>query len=552
MRKLLVITGIALLTAASACRSYLDEENLSDVVSDEYYTTAAGYESLVNACYATLRDVFGGDPRMFCGGTDMYVGGRAFQPVGLSEYRNLTPEDDEVEAFYSTIYKSIQLCNTALYYNDKTAEAPTLSSRKGEVEFLRAYYYFLLVQSFGGVAVVNERINEPILEFPRLTVEAVYDTILQEMNDAMALVGETADPGRVNKRVIRHYLAKVYLTRGYEPFAQADDFDKAASFADAAINQQPLSLSFEDLFWPGSEENEEVLFAVQYDPGSILDPKKDGNQQNYFFGPYFGGEGAIYGYPYRSYTFCPTMYVFDLFQPYDARFMGTFMINFYDRYYDFYDRRDDHDKLNIKYYYAPKWAVGDTTAWRQADPAHRSATTIIGYSHDWEASPQTTMDNATPAVRKFDDPRSAFSGGGSSTRDIFLARLGETYLLAAEAYFKKGELGLAADRINAVRLRSALPGHEADMKISAGDVNINLILDERARELVGEYHRWFDLKRTGTLMERTHLYNRDIKAWYDQGIDPFKGTDGKFKILRPIPQSALDLNNADYGQNPGY
>ena len=139
-------------------------------------------------------------------------------------------------------------------------------------------------------------------------------------------------------------------------------------------------------------------------------------------------------------------------------------------------------------------------------------------------------------------PTSGFAAS-SSTRDIILARLGETYLIAAEAYYKTGNNSLAINRINEVRRRAAKPG--ADLSVSS--IDIDLILDERARELSGEYHRWFDLKRTGTLIERCDMYNRDIEASY------FTGVDGKLKILRPIPQSALDLNqNKNFPQNPGY
>ncbi len=552
MKKILIILASSFCLFSLGCNNFLKEEDLAEITSDDYYQTNDGYESLVNSCYSTLRDVYGGAPWVFSAGTDLYVEGRSEQPEGISEYRNLTPQSDEVESFYSTLYKSIQLCNTALYYNDKTEKDSSLTERKGEIEFLRSYYYFLLVQSFGGVSIVENRIDEPILKFKRSSAEEVYAFIIQQMKEALNLVPETNDEGRVNKRVIRFYLAKVFLTRGYQDFAQNDDFAQAASYADKAINNQSLSLSFKKVFWPGNEDNNEIIFAVQYDKGSIVDPKSDGSQQNYFFGPYMGGEGAIYGYPYRSYTLCPTMHLFDLFTKYDSRFKGTFMINYYERYYDFYDENDDLGSLNIKYYYAPKWALNDTTAWRQDDPAHRSNTVILPYSNKWQASPQTKDDNETPAIRKFDDPTAAFSGSGSSTRDIFLARLSEAYLIAAEAYYKDGNLPKATERINAVRERAALPGHVSDMKVSEGQVNIDFILDERARELAGEYHRWFDLKRTGKLVEETKKYNRDIKNWFNQGINPFKGTDGNLKILRPIPQEALDLNDGDFAQNPGY
>ena len=91
------------------------------------------------------------------------------------------------------------------------------------------------------------------------------------------------------------------------------------------------------------------------------------------------------------------------------------------------------------------------------------------------------------------------------------------------------------------------------MAITAANVNIDFILDERAREMVGEYERWFDLKRTGTLVERTRLYNRDIKTnWFDKGINPFAGVGGALKLLRPIPSRAIDLNAGSFAQNPGY
>jgi hypothetical protein len=79
------------------------------------------------------------------------------------------------------------------------------------------------------------------------------------------------------------------------------------------------------------------------------------------------------------------------------------------------------------------------------------------------------------------------------------------------------------------------------------EFNIDYILNERGRELLGEYHRWFDLKRTGTLVARASAHHYKIKA------SNFIGVGGALKILRPIPQLALDLNqNKDFPQNPGY
>lgn len=555
MKKTYIIGVLFAFLFTTSCKDFLDEENRSNIESDAYYATTEGYEKLVNASYSTLRSVYS-EPWLFTAGTDLFVEGRNTQPPGISEYRNLTPDEADVEDFYRAVYKAIQVCNNALYFNDKTAESANLPVRKGEVQFLRAYYYYLLLQQFGGVPIITERFSEPsdAFAFNRNTDQEVYDFIITEMNEALAAVPEAADFGRVTKRAVRHFLAKVHLSKGYETFGSTTDFQTAATLADAAIAGQTLTIPFETVFTPGNERNAEIIFSIQYDATSLSNPLSGGSNQNYWFGPYMGGQGATQGYPYRAYQLVPTMYLFDTFTEDDARFEGTFMIQYYQRYYDYYDKAGERETLPVRYYYAPKWASSpaDIAAWRAVNPALRTNTTVIPYSPVWEANTTTALDNATPAVKKFDDPKAQFSQNGSSTRDMFLARLAETYLIAAEAYFKLGDANTASARINEVRRRAAKPGAEARMQIGAGDVTIDFILDERARELAGEYHRWMDLRRTGTLMDRTKRYNRDIKEWVAQGIDPFAGTNGQFKILRPIPSDAILLNQGEVQQNPGY
>ena len=85
------------------------------------------------------------------------------------------------------------------------------------------------------------------------------------------------------------------------------------------------------------------------------------------------------------------------------------------------------------------------------------------------------------------------------------------------------------------------------MTVKADQLDIDYLLDERAREMAGEYVRWMDLKRTHKLVEYVVKYNED-------GVTEaqMKGTDGKYKILRPIPQDAIDKNQTKIEQNPGY
>jgi hypothetical protein len=120
-------------------------------------------------------------------------------------------------------------------------------------------------------------------------------------------------------------------------------------------------------------------------------------------------------------------------------------------------------------------------------------------------------------------------------------RLGDTYLLRAEARLQQGDTEGAAEDINVIRRRGAVDPQEDDLMIDASMVDLDFLLDERARELVGEGHRWFDLTRTGTLVERVREYN-------PQGgpnIQPHH-------VVRPIPQDQIDRTQGGYPQNDGY
>jgi hypothetical protein len=117
------------------------------------------------------------------------------------------------------------------------------------------------------------------------------------------------------------------------------------------------------------------------------------------------------------------------------------------------------------------------------------------------------------------------------------------YLIAAEAEFKIGKLDSAAYYVNVVRTRAALPGRVANMQVLPAQITLDFLLDERAREFAGEQMRWFDLKRTGKLVERVKAMNPDAANF----IQPFH-------VVRPIPQTQIDaVTNKDvFTQNPGY
>ena len=557
MKKIILILGI-IITTFSSCSDYIEEESLSNVPADATYKTASGFQLLVNSNYASLKGIYGGNPWLFESGTDMYAEGRTPEPAGISQYTLLIPSATNVDDLYISCYQQIQTVNKTVYYSTVTEQTANLNTLVGEALFLRANAYFLLVQTYGGVPIVLDNITAPVLSFKRNTAEEVYAQIIKDLETSLANVGTAAyaTAGKVNKRAVNDLLAKVYLTKGYETFGTPADFTKAAAYADAAIAGQALNVAFDQLFKPGNDLNAETIFSVQYDKASTsTDPTKLGNNQFYYFSSYLGG--AETGAPLRSYNLCPTTYTLSLYEKGDKRWDATFMTEILEGpettngvtktilYYPYY-RSTNPASLKVRHFYEPKWfTLADRAAWNTANAARKSATFVY---HPWGeySADHTLIDNRdcyTIPVKKFDDPdpTTPSSTGPVSTRDIIVSRLGETYLVAAEAYLKAGNPATGLDRLNEVRRRAGVAN------ATAAEFNINYILDERGRELVGEYKRWFDLKRTGTLVERASAYNYKIKA------ANFVGVDGKLKILRPIPQTALDLNqNKDFPQNPGY
>ena len=546
MKKILVIIGI-IVTTLSSCSNFIEEESLSNVPADETYKTASGFELLINSDYARLKAIYGGDPWLFCAGTDMYAEGRTPEPAGLSQYTILIPSSTGVEQLYNSCYQQIQSVNKTMYYSALTEQNSNLSTLVGEARFLRANAYFLLVQTYGGVPIVNDHVTSPILSFTRNTAEEVYTQIITDLEAALASVGTAAyaTNGKVNKRAVNDLLAKVYLTKGYESFGSAADFTKAATYAEAAIAGQKLTIAFDQLFKPGNDLNAETIFSVQYDKNSTsTSPTTLGNNQFYYFSSYLGGSETKGGAPLRSYNLCPTGYALSLYKQGDKRRDATFMTTVYENYYDFFRKPTELATLKIKHFYEPSWfTAADRTA-KQTELSTRwqTGSNVANGYHNWgtysaEYTQTKNIDYVTIPVKKFDDPEltTPSSTGPVSTRDIIVSRLSETYLVAAEAYLKAGDPATGLARLNEVRKRAGV----ADATLAEFD--INYILDERGRELLGEYHRWFDLKRTGTLVARASAHHYKIK------VANFVGVGGALKILRPIPQQALDLNQNKLG-----
>jgi hypothetical protein len=245
MKKIGIILIVTALICTS-CNDYLQEDNRSSITTDEYYTTIDGYETLINACYSSLRELYTdmnadddgqGSITSLQGltmlGTDLFcVAKIADQNDIMDGYFQLTPDHDWIAKVFANSYKSIQLNNLAISWSERTAPFDQLAVRVAEVRFIRAYVYHILLELYGGVSIVTEAFDQPVASFDRDSEADVYAFIISELEAVKDILPALPQvTGRVTQGAAEHLLSLVHLSRGYTTFAAGNDFEKAEEYA---------------------------------------------------------------------------------------------------------------------------------------------------------------------------------------------------------------------------------------------------------------------------------------------------------------------------------
>ena len=539
-----VVLGAVLLAGLAGCMD-LNEDVISGLTPGAYGTEAA-FQALVNASYEPLRS-FWAQERGFTVtefGTDTYTKGADGSYKYINDYTSqLNPTVDYFSNTWDDFYRAINTANSAI------GQAPVVqmdsslkAQRLAEVRFLRALYYFVLVQTYGPLPLQLTATTTPSTEFTRVPVDTVYEQILSDLRYAEANLGYvTKDYGRVTKGAVQHLMAKVYLTRLRDTNAvvdeaakqQAGDFANAADYALRVINsgQYQLLPRFADVFAFNNERNAEVIWSVQY----TMDPLTTGPGNTghlYFLMEYDVLPGMLRdianGRPFKR--FRPTTFLLGLYdRTKDARYDAQFKRVWY---------ANNVTTIPRDLSGALKFQLGDTAVFVSTTDAD----TVLAKTKPYRVyTPKTYSNRIFPSLNKFEDPFRLSVNDTRGSRDYLLFRLAETYLIATEALMRDGRPADGLPYLNAVRRRAAIPGHEAEMERTVDQLTLDEILNERARELAGETMRWFDLVRTHTLLARVKAYNPDAK----NNIQPFH-------VLRPIPQNQIDRTTTPFPQNPGY
>lgn len=569
MKKILysVVLAACCMGTMTSCSDFLDASNKSNVTDKQTFATKEGLNNLVNDAYQHLQNVYAAPlfTSCFSAGTDMYADARNKMNEALNTYETLTPENTDIKNLYTYLYSGIRAANSVSYYA-QTAQVDdkTKGQLVGEARVLAAYEYYLLVNNFGGVPIMKDFLTTADTGYPKSSDADVYAYIISELEDVISknvLQASTATKGggRISQETAKAILAKTYLSAAWDLNKQ-DYFSKAAALADEVIAGRKLTTPFAKL-WKADgsgDDNEEFLWDVEYDLATANNTTSGGTEWSGYYCNYLGGNEDNIKATTSSYV--PTLYALHCFKKGDQRYDATFMKELPDinkgnaagtGYWTWYKNGESLVGKPVTRYYSAWYETdADFEAWKAIDPANRANTYRIPMDsqskeaqnmdgRDMEYYDNQQLVYGSSPCKKFDDSKTAKTEKNTCYRDIHIITLPEMYLVAAEAYLKAGDNPKALARLNEVHQRAGLSA-------LTGTITIDDILDENACENFGNEARWMDLRRTQTLVTRCTKYNHEMGDKAAQYI-------GK-KLLRPIPQAAIDANDqltlAD--QNPGY
>mgnify|MGYP003806120253 CR=1 FL=1 len=491
----------------------------SDLTDAAILNSKAGFDYYINGLIYQFRDEWQVDDgtywKMFtC--TDMYNFVDPEEKPQRADWRiDYTPESSFAEKYWNWAYiKMIPMANNIITFAQKPENESIWNSEEeknaiiAEGKFFRAWTYNILANLFGDAIIIEDGLLEPKYDFSRSPRQEVYELCRRDLEFAAEWLPKAAEPanidrgkeGRVMKAAAQHLLTEVCISLGDYPAAIASATDLIESgryhlmttrFGSA---QNDPGDPFSDLFKEGnfnrSSGNMESILVWQIEENIEGGIGSYGRGNNFVrgFAPFlvnYKDADGVYGWVYE-----PSNPGTDTLGR-GAGFVRPSNYALYEIWQDDWDdMRNSEYNMRRKFYYN--------------NPASRF------YGTQWDPSQISGEKDTSRRVYayslKVEGP--FFQGGegdykGRTTKDVYVIRLAETYLLRAEAYFRNNDPTNAAKDINELRSRAnAKP-------VGAGEVDLDYILDERARELMTEETRTRTLIRMGNLVERVRKYDID-------------------------------------------
>lgn len=524
MKSLKKITSILVLgIMVAGCEDILDTVPTDRVSTEIFWKTEKDAQFAANAVYTHVLQS-ASHYASWDGMTDIGYTNLPQSPESFILQGEFDQLNSRVASDWSSLYAGIRSANAFLGNVDRiTASNPAVIDRlKGEVRTLRAYFYAQLAFLYGDVPLVTTEITlEESKTLQRTPASQVWDFVSTELSEAAAVLPDTqADKGRVTKGTALGLKARYMLYAGrYQEAA-----DAAAAVMDLGVHG--LFPSYEDLFTYANENNEEILFDIQYVQGTV---------SNDIFSVF--AQRSVNG---RS-LFVPTKNLVDAYEmsnglPIDDPGSG------YDPANPYVDR---DPRLRYSVYVEGDILPNGNTF----DPKPQSGTS--------DAVGSTFLVSPTGFnIKKYINVEDLAMPTNSGI-NLILLRYAEVLLTYAEAKIELNQIdNTVYDAINEVRARP--------------DVNMPAIADgktqeelrqivrhERLVELAYEGQRFFDIRRwriagdvmPGKVYGMTYtdtngeLQTVEVTAWTNVWSDR--------NYLWPVPQGEIDLNGS-LGQNPNW
>ena len=564
------------LTSLTACNSWIEEDPESEITDEKVGDSAEALDQWLTGAYSKwIDDMFrwGYFPRVLEFDAD-YISGPDWL-FGTFGAGNFQGESDVADALWKGCYGMIGRCNNAqrhIQAMEKVSVA-TKNNAIGELKFMKAFAYFLIVRAYGDCPIQPEEETTDYNQ-PRQPVTAVYDYIIKNLEEAAALMYKNTDAGfqkgHANAGSAAGLLAKVYATmasaampegteitvrtgpaytgtsssRKYAPlqkvvlrktpvagYTSLDPvalYGKAAEWAKQVIDGNYGTyelLSYENLWKKSYATSSEFMFSV----GSVSGDATYKNAVHSQYEGYKTGVGSDF-IQSGGWVGC-SRHWYDLFDHDDYRITKGVKHRW---------RAYTQETTNTGFYYPYTdeysiMATGfDLSGTWVADPSGIYADGVsYYYSMDSQCLAFTTkyMDVTNDAIENAD------------ANWPFL-RFADVLLIYAEAQNELGNAGDAITYINKVRERSNAVTATAD-GLPSVEARRSAILEERAKEFACEADRRWDLIRWGIYLDAMNA----IGGTDDSGV--LKNRVAR-NLLFPIPAQELNTNKAITSNNPGW
>lgn len=604
-----LLAGTATLTFSSCD---LDEYNPSGETADEVFVTPEGMEYLVNQMYYNFRWKYYGreDPVLYMeASADIWqnIGNNYDYGKQLTRRADLQGDRGQIANAWNRVYDNVNVANAVINRIDDVIglSESTKKDFEGEARFMRSYCYWWLVEFFGDIELRTQETSTPEFTAVRTDRKVIYDEVIipdaRFAAENLPVNPYNGNVGRSTKKAAKALLARVLLTRAqYETEGSSEQhkfYEEALEAALDVVNNKAaygikLYNTYDEIWQAkNNKTNTEFLWITSHSSISSLNPQSGNpNRLHRYFTPRLVGNAGIrnasntYEYPSEGGLIMPTYYFLKLWQDWDIRYDVLFQEEFPENARSTFTWNEaEANKYMRPDLIGKQVAVGATvlkfTKESVGDDVKKSVNyAILDIDDTYEtenvnsfggckvrnpADPTATTQYIAASFPRFmkyriwdGDERGtiliADASGQVGFADVPVMRYAEMPLIAAECYIALGNTSSAAQIINSEirNARVVKPGHSlAEAQVSANDMNIEWIMEERARELCGENLRWFDVKR---------IYGPQGKyASTIMGRNPSMTGDDcmqEYHTLWPIPNTFLDkLQNAEeFGQNPGY